>query len=60
MVKSNTAKRKIPYADLFENESPEVMILESEGVTEEEIDKEVEAIDKMLDGDDEDFDKLEY
>lgn len=51
---------KIPYDDLFENETPAVMIEQSEGVTEAEIDEEVEAIDKMLAGDEEAFDELEY
>ena len=36
------------------------MVEQSEAISEEEIDEEVEAIDKMLDGDDEAFDMLEY
>ncbi len=61
MVRSKKRRRvKIPREDLFENETPPAMLFQSEGVTEEEIDEEVEAIDKMLDGDDEAFDKLEY
>ncbi len=51
---------KIPREDMFENETPPAMLFQSEGLTEEEIDEEVEAIDKMLDGDDEAFDKLKY
>ncbi len=61
MVKSKKRRRvKIPREDLFENESPPAMVEQSEAISEEEIDEEVEAIDKMLDGDDEAFDKLEY
>jgi len=51
---------KIPMEDLFENDTPPAMVEQSESVTEDEIDEEVAAIDKMLDGDDEEFDKLEY
>ena len=50
----------IPYEDLFENETPPAMVEQSEAISEAEIDEEVEAFDKMLDGDDADFDKLEY
>ena len=58
-----TKRRKrirIKRENLFENESPPEVVAESENVTEEEIDEEEEAIDKLLDGDDSDFDKLEY
>ena len=51
---------KIKRENLFENESPPEVVAESENITEEEIDEEEEAIDKLLDGDDSDFDKLEY
>ncbi len=51
---------KIPYDDMFENETPPAMVEQSEAISEAEIDEEVEAIDKMLDGDDEAFDKLKY
>jgi hypothetical protein len=51
---------KIPRDDLFENETPPLMVAQSEGVSEEEIDEEEAAIDNMLDGDDEAFDKLKY
>jgi len=60
---AKTKKRRritIPYDDLFENETPPAMVEQSEAVTEEEIDEEVAAIDKMLAGDEELFDKLEY
>ncbi len=61
MVKSKKRRRvMIPREDLFENETPPAMVEQSEAISEEEIDEEVEAIDKMLDGDDEAFDKLEY
>ena len=61
MAKSKKRKRvKIPYNDLFENETPSAMVEQSEAVTEEEIDEEVAAIDALLAGDDELFDKLEY
>ena len=51
---------KIKRKNLFENESPPEMVADSEAVTEEEIDEEEDAIDKLLAGDDEAFDKLEY
>ncbi len=51
---------KIKRKNLFENESPPEMVADSEAVTEEEIDEEEDAIDKMLAGDDSAFDKLEY
>ena len=51
---------KIKRENLFENESPPEVVAESENITEEEIDEEEEAIDKLLDGDDSAFDKLEY
>ena len=51
---------KIKRKNLFENESPPEIIAASEAVTEEEIDEEEDAIDKLLDGDDDAFDKLEY
>jgi len=51
---------KIKRENLFEHESPPEMVADSEAVTEEEIDEEEDAIDKLLDGDDEAFDKLEY
>ena len=51
---------KIKRENLFQNESPPEMVADSEAVTEEEIDEEEDAIDKLLDGDDEAFDKLEY
>lgn len=58
-----TKRRKrvrIKREDHFENESPPEVVVDSESVTEEEIDEEETAIDKLLDGDDSDFDKLEY
>ncbi len=60
---AKTKKRRrvtIPYDDLFENETPSAMVEQSEAVTEAEIDEEVAAIDALLAGDDELFDKLEY
>ena len=51
---------KIKRENLFENESPPEMVEASEAVTEEEIDEEEDAIDKMLAGDDSEFDELEY
>ncbi|HUT49460.1 MAG TPA: hypothetical protein VM325_08980 [Alphaproteobacteria bacterium] len=56
---ANIKRVKIPYEDMFED-TPLVMLEEFEKLDEEEIDEEEKAIDKMLDGDDEDFDKLEY
>ena len=50
----------IPREDLFDSESPPAIVLQSEAISEAEIDKEVAAIDKLLEGDDEAFDKLEY
>ena len=58
-----TKRRKrirIKRENLFENESPPEVVTESENITEEEIDEEEEAIDKLLDGDDSEFDKLDY
>ena len=51
---------KIKRKHQFENESPPEMVEASEAVTEEEIDEEEDAIDKLLDGDDSAFDELEY
>ena len=51
---------RIKRENLFENESPPEMVAASEAVKEEEIDEEEAAIDKLLDGDDSDFDELEY
>ncbi len=51
---------KIKRKHQFENESPTEMVEASEAVTEAEIDDEEDAIDKMLAGDDEAFDKLVY
>lgn len=51
---------KIKPKNLFANESPPEVVAESEKITEEEIDEEEDAIDKLLAGDDEAFDKLEY
>jgi hypothetical protein len=50
----------IPHEDLFENETPPAMVEQSEAISEAKIDEEVEAVDKMLDGDDAEFEKLEY
>jgi len=50
----------ILYHELFDNETPPSIVHQSEAISETEIDQEVEAIDKMLAGDDGDFDKLEY
>ena len=46
--------------DFFENESDEAAVLESEAISEKQIDKEEAAIDALLEGDDSLFDKLEY
>ena len=56
------AKRrvKIKRKHQFENETPPEMVDASEAVTEAEIDDEEDAIDKMLAGDDSEFDELEY
>ena len=51
---------KIKRKNLFENESPPEMVEASEAVTENEIDEEAAAIDKLLGGDDSAFDELEY
>ena len=51
---------KTKRKNLFENESPPEAVAASESVTEEEIDEEEAAIDKLLDGDDSEFDELEY
>ena len=51
---------KTKRTNLFENESPPEAVAASEDVTEEEIDEEEAAIDKLLDGDDSAFDELEY
>ena len=51
---------KIPYDDMFENEIPPALLEQSEAISEAEIDEEVDAIDKLLDADDEAFDKLKY
>ena len=51
---------KIKRENLFENETPPEVVAKLESVTEEEIDEEEAAIDKLLDGDDSDFDKLKY
>jgi len=56
----NRKRPKIKREGLFENESPPEMVEASEAVTEEEIDDEEDAIDKLLDGDDSAFDSLEY
>ena len=44
----------------FENETDEAALLKSEAIDEKQIGKEEKAIDALLDGDDELFDKLEY
>ena len=56
------AKRRVKTKrkNLFENESAPEAVAASEAVTEEEIDEEEAAIDKLLDGDDDAFDELEY
>lgn len=46
--------------EFFANESDEAAVLESEKISERQIDKEKDAIDKLLDGDDSAFDKLKY
>ena len=51
---------KTKRKNLFENESAPEAVAASEAVTEEEIDEEEAAIDKLLDGDDSAFDELEY
>ncbi len=61
MAKTKKRKRvKIPRDQLFGSDTPDVMVEQSEAVTEEEIDEEEEAIDALLAGDDELFDKLKY
>ena len=49
----------IPDA-FFENESDEAAVLESEAISEKQIDKEEAAIDALLDGDDSALDDLDY
>ncbi len=51
---------RLKKEDSFENETSPAMLIDSEAMTEAEIDEEESAIDKMLAGDDEAFDKLEY
>jgi hypothetical protein len=46
--------------EYFENESDEAAVLESEAISEKEIDKEEAAIDALLKGDDSLFDDLDY
>ncbi len=46
--------------EFFENESDEAAVLESEKISDRQIKKEEDAIDKLLDGDDSAFDELEY
>lgn len=54
------AEGKILGPELFDNEPTPESVLESEKKTEPEIDKEEEAIDKLLEGDDSALDDLEY
>ena len=50
-----------PIPDEFvANESSEAAVLESEAISEKQIDKEVDALDKLLAGDDSAFDELDY
>ena len=56
----NRKRPKINRDGMFEDETPPEMVAASEDVTEAEIDEEEDAIDKMLAGDDEAFDELEY
>ena len=44
----------------FENESDEAAVLESEAISEKQIDKEEAAIDALLEGNDTLFNKLKY
>ncbi len=46
--------------EYFANESDEAAVLESERISEKQIDKEEAAIDALLDGDDKLFDELDY
>ena len=46
--------------EFFANESDEAAVLESEAISEKEIDKEVDALDKLLAGDDSAFGELDY
>jgi hypothetical protein len=46
--------------EFFANESNEAAVLESEAISEKQIDKEVDALDKLLAGDDSAFDELDY
>ncbi len=46
--------------EFFANESDEAAVLESERISEKQIDKEEAAIDALLEGDDSAFDDLEY
>ena len=46
--------------EFFANESDDAAVLESERISEKQIDKEEAAIDAMLDGDDSAFDDLDY
>ena len=46
--------------EFFANESDEAAVLESERISEKQIDKEEAAIDALLDGDDSAFDNLDY
>ncbi len=50
-----------PFPDaFFENETDEAAVLKSEAIAEKQLAKEEAAIDKLLDGDDNALDDLEY
>ena len=57
--RTSVSGRPIPDA-YFENESDEAAVLESEAISEKQIDKEEAAIDALLEGDDSAFDNLKY
>ncbi len=57
--RTTVSGRPIPDS-FFENETDEAAVLESEAISEKQIDKEEAAIDALLEGDDSAFDDLDY
>ncbi len=57
--RTTVSGRPIPDS-FFENETDEAAVLESEAISEKQIDKEEAAIDALLEGDDTLFNKLKY
>ena len=57
--RTSASGRPLP-SEWFENESTPEMVEESERISAKQIDKEEEAIDKLLAGDDREFEELDY